>query len=82
MEELFKELGKGKKIMSFKELKNWDLLKDMKASDSMSDKQLKMIIADAGKRKFSLEKCENERIIGFIFFMFFHFFLRFFISCF
>lgn len=46
--EIFATLSKGKEFLSFAELTEWDLLKDMKAAGDMSDKQLKEIIKTAG----------------------------------
>jgi hypothetical protein len=48
-EEIFTALAKGKEFLTFADLKEWDLLKEMKEAGDMSDSQLKDILKAAGK---------------------------------
>jgi hypothetical protein len=48
-EEIFTALAKGKEFLTFADLKEWDLLKEMKEAGDMSDSQLRDILKAAGK---------------------------------
>ena len=49
MDETFATLAKGKDFITFSDLKEWQLLKEMEAVGDINDKQLKEILKTAGK---------------------------------
>ena len=53
MDETFATLAKGKDFITFSDLKEWPLIKEMEAVGDIDDKQLKEILKTAGK-SFSL----------------------------
>ena len=48
MEDIFESLSKGKDYMTFSDLKEWEIIKEMEASGDMDDKLLKEILKTAG----------------------------------
>ena len=53
MDETFSTLAKGKDFITFSDLKEWALIKEMEAVGDIDDKQLKDILKSAGT-SFSL----------------------------
>ena len=53
MDETFSTLAKGKDFITFSDLKEWALIKEMEAVGDIDDKQLKDILKSAGM-SFSL----------------------------
>ena len=53
MDETFSTLAKGKDFITFSDLKEWALIKEMEAVGDINDKQLKDILKSAGM-SFSL----------------------------
>ena len=48
MDETFSTLAKGKDFITFSDLKEWALIKEMEAVGDIDDKQLKDILKSAG----------------------------------